>query len=49
MDKLNFLNLIGTISVFVSCLLAFFLLTVKSQNKLANVLFAVFYLLPLPI
>lgn len=42
MDKFNLLNLVGTISVFVSCLLAFFLLTVKSENKLANRMFASF-------
>jgi AraC-like DNA-binding protein len=42
MDKINLLNLIGTVSVFVSCLLAYFLLTVKSEKKLANRLFAGF-------
>jgi len=45
MDKLNFLNVIAWIAVFVSLLLAFFLFTVKTQNKLANRLFAFFFIL----
>lgn len=45
MDKLSFLNGIAWISVFVSLLLAFFLLTVKTENKLANRLFAFFFIL----
>ncbi|MCV9926124.1 AraC family transcriptional regulator [Flavobacterium sp. LS1R49] len=45
MDKFDFLNLIATIAVFVSLLFAFFLLTVKTKNKLANRLFAIFLLL----
>ena len=44
MDKLNLLEGIGRISVFVSLLLAFFLLTVKTENKLANRLFAWFFI-----
>lgn len=44
MDIDSFLHVMSWISVFVSLLLAFFLLTVKTQNKLANKLFA-FYLL----
>ncbi|TDO72822.1 AraC-like DNA-binding protein [Flavobacterium chryseum] len=44
MDKLDLLQGIGRISVFVSLLLAFFLLTVKTENKLANRLFAWFFI-----
>ncbi|MBB4803245.1 AraC-like DNA-binding protein [Flavobacterium nitrogenifigens] len=44
MDKLDLLQGIARISVFVSLLLAFFLLTVKTQNKLANRLFAWFFI-----
>jgi len=44
MDRLSLLQGIGRISVFVSLLLAFFLLTVKTQNKLANKLFAWFFI-----
>ncbi|OXA92383.1 helix-turn-helix domain-containing protein [Flavobacterium hercynium] len=44
MDKLDVLVGIGRISVFVSLLLAFFLLTVKTENKLANRLFAWFFI-----
>jgi AraC-like DNA-binding protein len=44
MDKLDLLQGIGQISVFVSLLLAFFLLTVKTENKLANRLFACFFI-----
>ncbi|MFM9988048.1 helix-turn-helix domain-containing protein [Flavobacterium sp.] len=42
MDKSNFLNTITLISVFVMLLLAFFLLTVNTKNKLSNRLFASF-------
>lgn len=42
MDKLSFLDSIARIAVFVSLLLAIFLLTVKTENKLANRLFACF-------
>lgn len=45
MDKLSFLNSIAVIAVFVSILLAFFLFTVKTENKLANRLFAFFFIL----
>ncbi|WP_289657995.1 helix-turn-helix domain-containing protein [Flavobacterium panacagri] len=38
------LNVMSWISVFVSLLLAFFLLTVKTKNKLANRLFALYLL-----
>jgi AraC-like DNA-binding protein len=44
MDIISFLTGMAKISVFVSLLLAFFLLTVKTKNKLANRLFA-FYLI----
>ncbi|SHL25026.1 helix-turn-helix domain-containing protein [Flavobacterium xanthum] len=44
MDRLGLLQGIGRISVFVSLLLAFFLLTVKTENKLANRLFAWFFI-----
>lgn len=44
MDRLSLLQGIGGISVFVSLLLAFFLLTVKTENKLANRLFAWFFI-----
>ncbi|WP_281865013.1 helix-turn-helix transcriptional regulator [Flavobacterium sp. GSB-24] len=44
MDKLDLLQNIARISVFVSLLLAFFLLTVKTENKLANRLFAFFFI-----
>lgn len=40
MDIISFLTSIAKISVFVSLLLAFFLLNVKTKNKLANRLFA---------
>ncbi|MCV9926898.1 AraC family transcriptional regulator [Flavobacterium sp. LS1R49] len=40
MDIDSFLSVMSWISVFVSLLLAIFLLTVKTQNKLANRLFA---------
>ncbi|WP_431244852.1 helix-turn-helix domain-containing protein [Flavobacterium sp. P21] len=42
MDKLVFLDSVARIAVFVSLLLAIFLLTVKTENKLANRLFACF-------
>lgn len=42
MDKLGFLDSVARIAVFVSLLLALFLLTVKTENKLANRLFASF-------
>lgn len=45
MDIDSVLSVMSWISVFVSLLLAFFLLTVKTQNKLANRLFALYLLL----
>lgn len=45
MDKINFLNTITLVTVFVMLLLAFFLLTVKTKNKLSNILFAGFLML----
>ncbi|MEO8253048.1 MAG: AraC family transcriptional regulator [Flavobacterium sp.] len=44
MDRLSLLQGIGKISVFVSLLMAFFLYTVKTENKLANRLFAWFFI-----
>lgn len=44
MDRLNLLQGIAKISVFVSLLMAFFLYTVKTENKLANRLFAWFFI-----
>lgn len=44
MDQLVLLEGIARISVFVSLLMAFFLLTVKTDNKLANRLFAFFFI-----
>lgn len=44
MDQLDLLQGIARISVFVSLLMAFFLLTVKTENKLANRLFALFFI-----
>jgi len=44
MDRLSLLQGIARISVFVSLLMAFFLLTVKTENKLANRLFAWFFI-----
>ncbi|PVX46126.1 AraC family transcriptional regulator [Flavobacterium sp. 103] len=45
MDKPTFLNNISTITIFIMLLLAFFLLTVNTKNKLSNRLFASFLLL----
>nr|WP_199002420.1 AraC family transcriptional regulator [Flavobacterium sp. ASV13] len=42
MDIISFLTGMAMISVFVSLLLAFFLLTVQTKNKLANGLFALY-------
>lgn len=42
MDKFNSLNFIALITIFISLLLTFFLLTVKSKNRLANILLASF-------
>ncbi|KIC62187.1 helix-turn-helix domain-containing protein [Chryseobacterium taiwanense] len=45
MDKLNFLEVIAAIAVFVSLLLAVFLLTAKTERKLENRLFAAFLII----
>ncbi|TGD58117.1 helix-turn-helix domain-containing protein [Flavobacterium humi] len=45
MDQIPFLNNIASIAVSISLLLALFLLTVKTTNKLANRLFACFLIL----
>ena len=45
MDKSNLLIIVTIISLFISLLLAFFLVTVKTKHKLSNALFAVFLLL----
>lgn len=44
MDRVSLLQGIAKISVFVSLLMAFFLYTVKTENKLANRLFAWFFI-----
>lgn len=45
MDKLSFLEVIAAIAVFVSLLLALFLLMVKTERKLENRLFAAFLII----
>lgn len=45
MDNHNFLNIVSLIAVFTMLLLAFFLLTVSTKNKLPNKLFAGFLIL----
>lgn len=45
MDKLSFLEVIAAIAIFVSLLLAMFLLTVKTERKLENRLFAAFLII----
>ncbi|HCM34034.1 helix-turn-helix transcriptional regulator [Chryseobacterium sp.] len=45
MDKLSFLEVIAAMAVFVSLLLAVFLLTVKTERKLENRLFAAFLII----
>lgn len=42
MDKLNIVKIIALITIFISLLLSFFLLTVKTRNKLSNGLLASF-------
>ena len=42
MDKINLLVIVTIISLFISLLLAFFLLTVKTKHKISNALFPVF-------
>ncbi len=45
MDKYSLLSFVGTFTVFVSLLLAFFLFTVKTNNKLGNCLLACHFVL----
>jgi len=45
MDRFGFLNITASIAFFISLLLSFFLLTVKTKNKLANRLFASYLIL----
>ncbi len=45
MDQYNLIHLIALITIFISFLLSFFLLTVKTKNRLANVLLASFIIL----
>jgi AraC-like DNA-binding protein len=45
MDKLSFLEVIASIAVFISLLLALFLFTIKTKNKLENWLFATFLII----
>lgn len=45
MDKLSFLEVIAAIAVFISLLLAVFLLTAKTERKLENRLFAAFLII----
>ncbi|WP_079242352.1 helix-turn-helix domain-containing protein [Chryseobacterium indologenes] len=45
MDKSNLLIIIASVSIFISILLAVFLVTVKTKHKVSNVLFAVFLIL----
>lgn len=45
MDKLSFLEVIAAMAVFISLLLATFLLTVKTERKLENRLFAAFLII----
>lgn len=45
MDKINLLIIATIITLFISLLLIFFLLTVKTKDKTSNILFAVFLFL----
>lgn len=45
MDKINVLLIVTVISIFISLILSFFLLTVKTKYKASNILFAVFLIL----
>ena len=45
MDDKSLIRTISLLAVFVSVLLAVFLLTVKTKSRLSNVLFGVFILL----
>jgi len=42
MDKSSFLHIIALITIFISLLLTFFLITVKSKNRFSNILLAGF-------
>lgn len=45
MDKSNLLIIVASVSVFISVLLAIFLVTVKTKHKVSNRLFAVFLII----
>ncbi|MBF7090319.1 AraC family transcriptional regulator [Flavobacterium sp. ALJ2] len=45
MEKINLLIIVTVISLFISLFLAFFLVTVKTNHKISNYLFATFLLL----
>jgi len=45
MDKMDLLGIVTVISLFVSFFLAFFLLTVKTEHKISNRLFAFFLII----
>ncbi len=45
MDKINLLIVATIITLFISLLLIFFLLTVKTKDKTSNILFAIFLLI----
>lgn len=45
MDKSNLLIIVASVSVFISVLLAVFLVTVKTRYRVSNVLFAVFLII----
>ena len=45
MDKMDLLHIVTVISLFISFFLAFFLLTVKTEHKISNRLFAFFLII----
>lgn len=45
MDKINLLIIVASVSVFISLLLAVFLVTVNTKYRISNVLFAVFLII----
>jgi len=45
MDKINLLVIVTIISLFISLLLAFFLITVQTKHKISNSLFAAFLII----
>ncbi|CAI8772499.1 helix-turn-helix domain-containing protein [Chryseobacterium sp. IT-36CA2] len=45
MDKSNLLIIVASVSIFISVLLAIFLVTVKTKYRISNVLFAVFLII----